>query len=136
MLIVQRKLVNAVDNKCFGVVCSLEDGVTLACLSINKAKELEVQDIDILEYLECEEELAYLNPRRSGYYIPETNSNGFLKDFADVSYERMGEVTDLFNMQEVLYGHIFNYKDFIEIDNEVCIKRALKDDERTRESEF
>lgn len=130
MLIIQKKLINGITNKCFGVICSLEDGVTMVCLSINKAIELNVQDIEILEYLDCDFDIAFENKRRTGYFALGSNEKGYLNEYSDIPYERIGDLSDIFNMKEIVYGHMFDYKDFLELDNDFAIKRALLDLEK------
>lgn len=37
----------------------------------------------------------------------------------------MGDICNKLELKEVINGYVFNYIDFIELDNEIAIKRAL-----------
>lgn len=125
MLVIQSKLIDFKTKKCIGVVCI--NGSTSVSLSLEKAKELDVQDIDIIEYLGADIEEVAVNPRRPSFYIKLSNSLGVLDDLLDLDYDRLGDFSDVLSLNEVIYGHIFRYIDFIELDNKICIRKALMD---------
>ena len=127
MLVIQSKLIDFKTKKCVGVVCI--NGITSVSLSLEKAKELDVQDIDIIEYLGTDFEEVAVHPRKKGYYALLTNSIGTLDDFEDISYDRIGDVFDRLSLKEVIYGYVFKSLDFVELDNEIALKRALSDAE-------
>lgn len=125
MLVIQSKLIDFKTKKCIGVLCI--NGGTSVSLSLEKAKELGVQDIDIIEYLGANIEEVAVNPRRPSFYIKLSNSLGVLDDLLDLDYDRLGDFSDLLSLNEVIYGYIFRYIDFIELDNKICIRKALMD---------
>lgn len=127
MLVIQSKLIDFKTKKCVGVVCI--NGATSVALSLEKAKELEVQDIDIIEYLSADIEEVAVHPRRKNYFALLSNSTGFLEDFDDVAYDKIGDTFDLLNLNEVIWGYLFRAVDFIELDNSIAIRRALADAE-------
>ena len=123
MLIIQSKLVDIFSKKCVGVICINED--TSVSLSLKKANELGVQDIKIIDYLDAQVEDVVVNPRRPNYFSKVDKSVGILDDYKDVPYDRMGDICNKLELKEVINGYVFNYIDFIELDNEIAIKRAL-----------
>ena len=125
MLVIQSKLIDFKTKKCIGVLCI--NGNTSVSLSLEKAKELGVQDIDIIEYLGANIEEVAVNPCRPSFYIKLSNSLGVLDDLLDLDYDRLGDFSDVLSLNEVIYGHIFRYIDFIELDNKICIRKALMD---------
>lgn len=127
MLVIQSKLVDFKTKECVGVVCI--NGTTSVSLSLEKAKELDIQDIDIIEYLGTDFEEVVVHPRKKGYYALLTNSIGMLDGFEDVAYNRIGDVFDTLSLKEVIWGYAFKSLDFVELDNEISLKRALSDAE-------
>lgn len=123
MLIIQSKLVDIFSKKCVGVICINED--TSVSLSLERAKELGVQDIKIIDYLDAQVEDVVVNPRRPNYFSKVDKSVVVLDDYKDVPYDRMGDICNKLELKEVINGYVFNYIDFIELDNEIAIKRAL-----------
>ena len=129
MLVIQSKLIDFKTKNCIGVVCL--NGNTSVSLSLEKAKELGVQDIDIIEYLNADIEEVAVNPRRPKFYANLDKSVGVLDDLVDLDYDRLGDFSDILSFKEVIYGNIFRYIDFIELDNDVSIRRALIDAEKS-----
>ena len=127
MLFIQSKLVDIFNKKCVGVICI--NGATSVSLSIEKASELGVQDIEIIDYLDTQVEDVVVNPRRPNYFSKVDKAVGVLDDYKDVPYDRMGDICNKLELKEVINGYVFNYIDFIELDNEIAIKRALVDSE-------
>ena len=124
MLIIQEKLIDIKTEKCIGVICINED--TSVPLSLEKARELDIEDMDMIEYLDVVEENVVINPRRPNFYAYVDKASGFLDNYIDVPYERVGDISNVFDSSEVIWGYVFKYLDFIELDNSVAIDRALK----------
>lgn len=127
MLVIQSKLIDIKTNECVGVICLNED--TSVPLSLSKAKELGVEDIDIIQYLDVINDKVVLHPRRKGFYGLVDKASGYLSDYSDVPYENFGSLEDLFLKSEIIWGYSFRYLDFIELDNSIAIQRALSNAE-------
>ena len=128
MLYITTKLIDKQSSNVVGVVC--KNGNTSVALSLEKAKELGIQDIDIIQYLGVNEEYVFKNPKRKNYIVYISNNIGELDNFSDIPYEFMGDRLNLFDCKEVIYGYIFNYMSFIELDNAIALQRALVDFEK------
>ena len=128
MLYITTKLIDKHSNECIGVVC--KNGNTSVALSLEKAKELGIQDIDIVQYLGMNDEYVFKNPKRKNYIVYISSNIGELDNFSDVPYELLGDRVNLFDCKEVIYGYIFNYMSFIELDNDIALQRALIDFEK------
>lgn len=85
-----------------------------AAVTIEKAKELNVEDIDIVQYLDVYP-IEVVAVGEVGYAILD-KSDGFLSDYADVMLEDMG---DLY----YLYGHVFKKHFLCKFDVEAAIRR-------------
>ena len=127
MLKISSKLIDFKSNECVGVIC--RNGVTSVPLSIDKAKELDVQDIDIIQYLNTDINEVAVNPRRKNYVAFLSNSIGFLDNFDELNYEKMGDTLNKLDTKEVIWGYVFKFIDFIELDNEIAIRKALSNEE-------
>lgn len=128
MLIIQSKLINFKTNELIGVICI--NGATSVALTIEKAKDLEVEDIDIINYLGVDEIDVAISPAHKGFYARLSSSLGEMPDYSDNPYERIGSLVQPLECKEVIWGNIFNYTSFVELDNDVAITRALSDSER------
>lgn len=128
MLVISSKLIDFKTGKVVGVVCI--NGETSVALTLDKAKELGVDDIDIIEFLDTSSIDVAINPRRKNYCALLSKSVMTLDNYLDTPYEVIGDVTDIFDKKEIIWGRCFNYFDFIELDNDTSIKRALCDFER------
>lgn len=129
MLVIQTKLIDFKTKNCIGVVCINDD--TSVALSLDKAKELGVEDIDIVDYLGVGTEEVVVNTKRPNYYAYKDKARSILDDYFDVPYEWTGAVDCMFLRTEIIWGYAFAYLDFIELDNEVSIKRAISNSERS-----
>lgn len=123
MLNIQSKLIDIKTDKCVGVVCI--NGDTSVPLSLEKAKELGVEDIEIIDYLDVNKEGVALNTRRKGFYALVSKALGFISDFEDIPYDSMGSLDNIFSRTETIWGYSFRHTDFMELDNEIAIRRAL-----------
>lgn len=110
---ISAKLVNRLTHKIIGVLYSVRDYVIP--LSIDKAKELGVSDIDIIEYMSDIEEIGVYTYKNyfvdaSNYVIENESSIGddFVYDFGS-SIE--------------VDGYVFNKTSLLELDNEVWLRR-------------
>lgn len=128
MLVIQSKLINFKTNELVGVVCI--NGSTSVALTVEKAKDLEVEDIDIIQYLGVDEVEVALSPKHKGFYSRLSSSLGEMPDYSDNPYERIGSLVQPLECKEVIWGNIFNYNSFVELDNDIAITRALSDSER------
>lgn len=128
MLIVQSKLVDFKTNELVGVICI--NGETSVALSLDKAKDLNIEDIDIIQYLGVDEIQVAIRPNNTGSYARLSSSIGEMPDFEDVPYERVGSIIQPLDCKEVIWGIMFNFASFVELDNEIAIKRALIDAEK------
>lgn len=127
MLKISSKLIDFKSNECVGVIC--RNGVTSVPLTIDKAKELDVQDIDIIQYLNTDINEVAVNSRRKNYVAFLSNSIGFLDNFDELNYEKMGDTLNKLDTKEVIWGYVFKFIDFIELDNEIAIRKALFNEE-------
>lgn len=132
MLIIQSKLIDFKTKECVGLICVNKD--TSVALSLNKAKELGIEDIDLIEYLDVTEEEVAINPRRPEFYALVSSAVGVLDDYSEIPYEKMGSLINLLDCKEVIWGTVFKCTSFIELDNEIAYKRAISNSESGGES--
>lgn len=128
MLEIQSKLLDFKTKECVGVVCL--NGCTSVALSLDKAKDLGIEDIEIIEFLDVPAEDVVINTKRHNCFCKLDSSIGFLDNYEDIPYEMMGSITNIIDCKEVISGYVFNYLSFVELDNSEAIKRALSDSER------
>lgn len=127
MLLIQSKLIDIKTRNCFGIICTSSKAEDCRVpLSLDKARELNIQDIDIIEYLGVQEDEVVRHTRYSDRYGRLENSISFIDSYEDVPYEKMGSVEDVLNYQEVIWGYVFPYLNFIKLDSEEAIKRVLE----------
>ena len=88
-----------------------------AVMTVEKAKELGIEDASIAQYLECDNiEVVEIPNNR---YALISNSSSFIEEFAE-SYRE-----DMFG-KEVYYGYIFEPMFICPIDSEEAIQRLLQ----------
>lgn len=127
MVYINKKLIDIKTGKCIGGICSNSDNknnVSVA-LSIAKLKELNIQDSDILEYLDVDSEEVVSHPRRKGYYALCSKATMIMEDFIDTPYDSIGSYSDIFSLSEVIWGYLFRYTDFVQLDNLILIKQVI-----------
>lgn len=127
MLIVQSKLINFKTKELVGIICI--NGATSVALTVEKAKNLEVEDVDIIQYLGVDEIEVAVSPAHNGFYARLSSSLGEMPDYFNNPYERIGSLVQPLECKEVVWGNIFNYTSFVELDNNIAIRRALSDSE-------
>lgn len=129
MLIIQSKLIDFKTKKIVGVICI--NGETSVALTIDKAKELQVEDIDIVEYLGVEELEVAVRPSNTNSFAELSKSLGDMVGLGDVNFERVGSILCPMDCIDVIWGKMFNFISFIELDNDIAIRRALSNSERS-----
>jgi hypothetical protein len=109
------KLINPVTNDIFGYQISAGGAYTI-CVTEEKAKELNVQDIDIAQYLDVNEIEAV--PIGTNKYGVVSNSSAFFEDFAT-------EPRGLFGDKDLYYGYYFKDSSRVSINSDVALNRMI-----------
>lgn len=113
-LLITGKLVDIRTKETVGYkIITDKDESYSAVVSLDKLKELAVQDASIVQYMDFEEIEVILS--RNNKYGVIDRSKGFSEELADIPYEEVFGVA--------VYGYLFNENELCPIDNEFAINR-------------
>lgn len=119
MITVLRVLKDKFDNV-VGYVVSAGNTYSVS-VTKEKAKELDVQDLDIIEYFDLPvDEVVQIT--RGSYALVENNS-GFFEEFEDSKKDYFGDKT-------LYYGYYFEPKYIVSLDNDSAIRRMMLEDKK------
>jgi hypothetical protein len=102
-------------DKVVGVTITLGGDYTCS-VSVEKAKELGVEDIDIIQYMDYTN-VDVIPIGTNKYALPE-HKTSFFEDFADVP-------SDYFGDRRIYYGYLFEDRFIVPLDSESAINRMV-----------
>ena len=112
-MILLGQFVDVVTGEVLGYKIGNGDILT-AAVTKEKAKELKVEDIEIVNYLDLE--VIESIKGRGDTYAVLSREEIYLGDYAEVPYTRLDD-------KIALYGHVFNSNAICELNNNLAIER-------------
>lgn len=123
MLKIVTRLVNFKTKEVVGVLVE-KDACRLA-LDINKAQDIGVEDISIVNYLDVEEKLVAISSDGKSFAYLDEDENEFRPEYEDTEYSVLFDSSYRRVSKCVVWGYVFDYSKFIPFNSKGAMREVL-----------